>query len=220
MKTTNEIVKEFVSSIETASDDQLLEILNQRIIVDGSFLTEIVIDEVTGREKECGMHIDEKSGKLKEFITIEDFTKRNANFFCSHINESLSLLIMLAMNHKQKTFSFVKNNELSNREGIESDSSGCSIYTFSKKGFAKLVCSSFGVGIISINEHFISYEVFSEAKLVDGSFELDFDKSAIRKTSMQEIEETSITITKDEYGARSMDENRFTLSIRPFSILN
>ena len=206
MKSATEILKEFVASIESATDDQLLEILHQRIIVDDFFpQNDLSIDPVTGIQRES--------------VTIEEFTKYECNFFCSDIRDSLSLLIMLAVNQKQKTFEFVKKHEMLTAGGVSSSlDGGCSLYTAEAPNqFTRYNCNPFGLGSITIREPFISYDDFSEAKIVDGKYELDFNKAALPKLADNK---TGDTVTEKEYGTRTRDENIFTLSIRPFSVLN
>jgi len=206
MKSATEILKKFVASIESATDDQLLEILHQRIIVDDFFpQNDLSIDPVTGVQRES--------------VTIEEFTKYECNFFCSEISDSLSLLIMLAVNQKQKTFEFVKQHEILTAGGVSSSlDGGCSLYTVEAPNqFTRYNCNPFGLGSITIREPFISYDDFSEAKKTDVGFEMDFDKAALPTT---DAKEKGIIITEEEYGARTLDKNKFTLSIRAFSILN
>ena len=184
----------------------MLEILHQRIIVDDFFpQNDLSIDPVTGVQRES--------------VNIEEFTKYECNFFCSEISDSLSLLIMLAVNQNQKTFEFVKKHEMLTAGGITSSlDGGCIIYMMeSPKKYVLYNCKPFGFGSILIKEGFISYDAFSEAKIVDGKYELDFDKAALPKLADNKMGDA---VTEKEYGTRTRDESRFTLSIRPFSVLN
>jgi hypothetical protein len=206
MKAATEILKEFVASIESATDDQLIEILHQRIIVDDFFpQNDLSIDPVTGIQRES--------------VTIDEFTKYECNFFCSEISDSLSLLIMLAVNQKQKTFEFIRQHEMLTAGGVTSSlDGGCFIYMmeFPEK-FVLHNCNPFGFGRIKIKDGFISYDAFCAAKILDGRYELDFDKAALPKLADNK---TGDTVSEKEYGTRTRDESRFTLSILPFSVLN